>query len=123
MTRFERISSAIIYTLWKSDENSIGNLAKINDCVNFVNHQFRQLPDYLHLPFNILAIGLDVLSMVLNHKTFCNLGQNERKKIIDIWTSLAAPTKDFIFAYDTLAQFYLYSSMNTQNDEEKHHAR
>lgn len=123
MTKFERISSAIIYTLWKRDKDFLETPANVNECVNFVNYQLHQLPDYLHIPFNILARGLDVLSIVIKQNTFCNLEQNDREKIIDIWTSLPGPTKDFIFAYDTLAQFYLYSSMDVQKDDERRYAR
>jgi hypothetical protein len=81
-------------------------------CRDFVMKQFDVKPALLNLPFFILTLLLNLLSLIRTGTLFFRLLPDDRVKIERQWRRLPGPCADFILFFETLTAFYIFSEFS-----------
>jgi hypothetical protein len=85
--------------------------AEIFGCRDFVLKQMSAKPDMLNLPFLVLALLLNLLSLMRTCTLFFRLPPERRSEIIGLWKKLPGPGRDFLLFFDTLTALYIFSEL------------
>ena len=83
--------------------------ATVCGCRDFILKQMDVKPDLLDLPFLMLAVLLNLLSLLRTGTLFFRLLPDDREKVLCLWRKLPGPGKDFMLFFDTLTALYIFS--------------
>jgi choline dehydrogenase-like flavoprotein len=108
---FHDIVSALVYSLADAPEFQ----PPFNDLTRFVLQQHSDMPDFLRLPLQAVALGFDASGLFPHAKFFHGQSPESRRRQILAWkNSDSAFKRDFIRYFESLATFGLYSRGNAE---------
>ena len=81
-------------------------------CARFILAQIKNMPDYLRLVFTVLALALNLVSLITERGFFCRVHPDARRRIISRWEKIPGPGRDFMLFYKTLTTFYVFSFLD-----------
>lgn len=109
---FRQCASGIVGALLANlfDEIKSPDQLKTHEASQFVLSQYDRMPDYLRVPFKLIAWFFDAAPIFIHGRPFHKLSLATRQQIVFNWKNASLGFKrDFIRFFDTLAIFAWYS--------------
>jgi hypothetical protein len=105
------VSSALTWGLSLEISGLLSVKANYIGCERFIRSQIFSLPDWLKLPFILLAYFIQFLGLPIAFGWFNRQTPEMRNRIIKIFETIPGPTKEFIRFHRVLVNFYFSESL------------